>query len=222
VLFDNNGNPRDPRSIEHKVTGFSRAYDTVVKKIIPGSIKLDKRSFKSNVATLLPSFGMTRNNLFRRLRIENNVVKDPNKVLDICWIEVKDELQKLKKEMSKNSFDRSRAILELDTESTNLVISDASELFEKLEWTVINDSRIGRVGASKILFANLPELALPVDNAEWDHVFCTHSYGRVLSTMIEEIKDWERNSKTHFETLDSKLPTTVTSIYNVMAMSKRP
>lgn len=118
--------------------------------------------------------------------------------------------------------DRSRAILELPQKFRDSVVVKASELFDKLEWTTINGSNVGRVGASKILFANLPEIALPVDNAEWDHVFRTHSYGKVLSTMIEEINEWERKSKTHLETLDSKLPTTVTLIYNVMAMSVRP
>lgn len=223
VLFDKNGNPKNPRSIEHEVTNFSRAYDTVVKKIIPGSTELDEHSFRLNVATLFPSFGMTRNSLFRGLRIENDTIKDPNKVLDNCWSEVGDDLQKLKQGLSKNSsLGRSRVILELDTESKNRVITNMSELFDKLEWTTINGRRIGRVGASKILFAALPEVSLPVDNAEWEGVFRTHSYGRVLSTMIEEISEWERNSKTNLETLDPKRPTTVTSIYNVMAMSARP
>jgi hypothetical protein len=40
--------------------------------------------------------------------------------------------------------------------------------------------------------------------------------------MIEEIKEWETNTQTHLETLDPKPPTTVTSVYNVMAMSERP
>jgi hypothetical protein len=223
ILFDiSSGNPIDASSTQQKIIGFSESYDTVVKKIIGGSVHLDEDSFKTNLATLLPSFGMTRNSLFRGLKIKKNTVVGPIHVLDKCWTESRDKLQDLKQEMCKNvSVDRSRAILELQAEPKNRVIAKMSRLCDKLEWTTISGRRIGRVGASKILFAVLPEAALPVDNDEWDHVFKTHSYGKVLSTMIEEINEWERNCKLHLEMLDSKLPTTVTSIYNVMAMSER-
>lgn len=128
----------------------------------------------------------------------------------------------MKKHISENTSNRrSRAILELSPESRNYVIGKASELFEKLKWTSVNGSDVGRVGASKILFAVLPEIALPIDTAEWDYVFRTDNYGRVLSTMIGEVNEWEGKSQTPFESLDSP-PTTIPSIYNVMAMAARP
>jgi hypothetical protein len=222
ILFDESGNPKGIGDIQHKVSDFSEIYDRVVKNIIVGSVSLDEQVFRLNVATLLPSFGMTRRGPFHGIRVKKNTIIDPKHVLDKCWIQVKDGLEELKKVMIENNIhDRTRAILELPQESRYSVVLKASELFDKLEWTMINGSDVGRVGASKILFAVLPEIALPVDNAEWDHVFRTHSYGKVLSTMIEEIKEWEGKSKIQLETLDSKLPTTVTSIYNIMAMSIR-
>lgn len=223
ILFEDGGNPKAIRDIQHKISEFSESYDEVVKSIIAGSVSLNESIFKSNVATLLPSFGMTRRGPLHGIRVKKNVIIDPKHVLDKCWRQVKDGLGDLKKMLiESNSHDRSRAILELPQESRNFVVVKASVLFDKLEWTTIDGSYVGRVGASKILFAVLPEIALPVDNAEWDFVFRTHSYAQVLSTMIEETNEWERRSKRHLETLDSKLPTTVTSIYNVMAMSARP
>jgi hypothetical protein len=223
ILFDESGNAKGIRDIQHEISNFSESYDEVVKNIIVGSVSLDEHIFRLNVATLLPSFGMTRIGTFHGLKVKKNAIIDPKHVLDKCWKQVQGGLRDLKKELiEKNTHDRSRAILELPQKSRASVVVKTSELFDKLEWTTINGSDVGPVGASKILFAVLPEIALPVDNAEWKHVFRTHSYGKVLSTMIEEINEWERRSKTHLETLDSKLPTTVTSIYNVMAMSVRP
>jgi hypothetical protein len=110
----------------------------------------------------------------------------------------------------------------LSPETRKLIVARVSDLFDKLEWTTVKGHDIGRVGASKILFAVLPEITLPVDNAEWDYVFRTHSYGRVLSIMIDEISEWEKQSKTHLESLDPNPSTTLTSVYNVMAMEARP
>ena len=52
-------------------------------------------------------------------------------------------------------------------------------------------------------------------------MFRTDNYEIVLGTMIDEVTDWESKTQTKFETLDSP-PTTVPSIYNVMAMEARP
>jgi len=223
VLFHRNGSPKDAPRIKQLVSEFSESYDKVVRKIIADSTTLNRDTFRSNVATLMPSFGMARNPkyVFHGVKIQGGKVLDPKHALDICWTQVDGGLQDLKKHISENTSDRSRAILELSPESRNYVIEKVSELFEKLKWTSVNDSDIGRVGASKILFAVLPEIALPVDNTEWDDVFRTDNYGRVLSTMIDEINEWEAKSQTPFESLDSP-PTTIPSIYNVMAMEARP
>jgi hypothetical protein len=222
VLFDKNGNPIDVARIKRLVADFSQIYNEVVKKIIDNSTTLNRETFGFNVATLLPSFGMTRRGAFHGLKIEKGIIKDPNCVLDACWIQAEKELLDLKHRLGQHTSNRtSRAILELSPEQRNGIVAKVSELFDRLEWTTVNCSDIGRVGASKILFAVLPEIALPVDNAEWDYVFRTHSYGRVLSIMIDEISEWEKQTNTHLETLDPHPPTTLTSVYNVMAMEAR-
>ena len=79
-----------------------------------------------------------------------------------------------------DTLNRRRAILDLSLESRDYIIEKISELFGLLKWTSVNSSDVGRVGASKILFAILPEIALPVDTSEWNYVFRTDDYGRVL------------------------------------------
>ena len=204
------------------VSKFGESYKRTVKKIIRNSATLSKDTFRLNVATLLPSFGMTRRGAFHGLKIIGAAIKDPKHVLDVCWAQVGSELPALKEIIAENSFgQRSRAILELSPDSRNYIIESVSDLFEKLKWTDVSGSYVGRVGASKILFAVLPEICLPVDNAEWDHVFRTDDYHRVLLTMIDEINEWEAKANTRFESLDSP-PTTLPSVYNVMAMAARP
>lgn len=223
ILFDKSGNPTGTSIIKSKLANFGKSYDRVVRTIIANSTNLDKDTFRLNVATLMPSFLMTRVGLFHGVRIEKGIPKDPNHILDECWAQVGDELLELKKHVNEGiSSRRSRALLELLPKSRNYVVAKASQLFDRLEWTTMKRSNVGPVAASKILFAVLPEIALPVDNSEWNHVFKTHNYGIILSTMIYEIKEWEKKSKINLETLDSNVQTTLPSIYNVMAMYARP
>ena len=187
------------------------SYHLVKRKIIDGSVKLDEKAFRENVATLMPAFGMTRRGVFHRINCKSYV-------LDVCWKQFGKEFEDLKIEINKNSSIRSRAILEVGKD----IIGVTADLFDRLEWTKIEGSDIRRVGASKILFSIFPEIALPVDNSEWDNLFRTHDYGKILQGMADEIRLWEEKSKVHLDTLDTNIPTTLPSIYNVMAMDARP
>ena len=220
ILFDTNGKPVSTSQIKRLVLNFSDSYTHVVKKIIAKSA-LNKDLFRFNVATLMPPFGMTRVGAFNGLKIVNDVIQDPKGVLDVCWSQTSEKMLDLKNYIIGNTSTMTRAILELSQESQNQTIVKLAELFKTLKWISVNGSDIGPVGASKILFAVFPELALPVDNAEWKQVFRTDNYEIVLRTMINEVTEWESKMRTRFETLDSP-PTTVPSIYNVMAMEARP
>lgn len=219
VLF-RNGISIDPQRIRQLVSRFSKSYDQVVRTIITNSATINEDIFRSNVATLMPSFLMTRRGAFHGLMIEGGTIRDPKHALDKCWKQVDGELQNLKNFIGENSSSRTRAILELSPEPSSYIIGGMSELFERLKWTTIKGSDIGRVGASKVLFAVFPEIALPVDNDEWDYVFRTDCYGKLLSIMVGEVKEWEAKSNVPFESL-GVAPTTVPSIYNVMAMDAR-
>ena len=220
ILFDTNGKPVSTSQIKRLVLNFSDSYTHVVKKIITKSA-LNRDLFRFNVATLMPPFGMTRVGAFNGLKIVNDVIQDPKGVLDVCWSKTSEKMLDLKSYIIGNTSTMTRAILELSQESQNQTIVKLAELFKTLKWISVNGTDIGPVGASKILFAVFPELALPVDTTEWKQVFRTDNYEIVLGTMIDEVTDWESKTQTKFETLDSP-PTTVPSIYNVMAMEARP
>ena len=81
----------------------------------------------------------------------------------------------------------------------------------------------GLVGASKILFAVFPEIALPVDNKEWKQLFKTVDYGDLLKLMTDEIIEWERSTGIKLESCDFRQSIlTLPAIYNVIAMEARP
>ena len=81
----------------------------------------------------------------------------------------------------------------------------------------------GLVGASKIIFAVLPEIVLPVDNSQWLNVFKTVDIGDVINRMVFDIQHWEEVTGEKLNERDpQKRLTTLPSVYNVMAMSARP
>jgi len=133
---------------------------------------------------------------------------------------------KLKKVITESSGRlRNRVLAELSEPLRNDMVIEVSKLFEKLRKVAVKTnarkkSEVGLVGASKILFAVLPEIALPVDNSEWENVFKTENYGNVLTTMAKEIIDWEDETRKKLKDIDQKL--TWPAVYNVMAMAVRP
>jgi len=227
LFYEENGNPIDYRCIRQFVYAFPKSYHDVVARIIENSKSLNHEVFERNIAILMPPFKMTRRGAFHDVKMdEKNVPRDPNGVIDSCWNQVEDELPNLKEDIPMNTSRlRNRALVELSATSRNDIIRETSKLFEKLrKVTVKTDigktSKVGPVGASKVLFAVLPEIALPVDNAEWKHVFKTKDYGQILTKMTDEIIEWEDKTETKLEDINPKL--TWPAVYNVMAMAVRP
>jgi len=87
----------------------------------------------------------------------------------------------------------------------------------------MGETTYGLVGASKILFAVLPEIVLPVDNTQWLCLFKTVDLGDIINGMASEIQRWETKTGKNLNELDrSRKLTTLPSVYNVMAMAARP
>ena len=148
---------------------------------------------------------------------------DPNGVIERCWDVAGKRVQRLQKFIQqKDMGKRSRVLVEFDAQTQEYVIKELSEIFERLKKIKIGKSFVTRVAASKVLFATIPEIAIPIDKAEWDYVFETEKYEAILTIMINEIKEWEIKTEEKLESVDNKKPTTLPSIYNVMAMSARP
>jgi len=224
VLFEDE-HPLDYWCIRRFVTSFPESYQTVVEEIIIKSQRLNKKIFGYNVAKLMPSFKMTRRGAFHGLRLDNEQNKpiDPKGVISLCWKQVGVELQELKGYIKENALcERRRIPVDLPSGSRSYIIQNTNDLFEKLRNVKINGSMVGPVGASKVLFAALPEVALPVDNQEWKHVFGTDRYYVILSTMVDEIEEWEKRVQEKLNEVSPYAKITLPSIYNIMAMSARP
>jgi len=221
LFYEKDETPLDLRCIERFIKAFPKSYQNVVERIIMKSERLDKRTFGYNLAELLPSFKMTRAGAFHGLR-KKGKLSDPNNVISLCWDQIGEELQELKGYIKANaSCTRSRIIADLSPKSRDHVIEVTTKLFEKLNNVCVRSSRVGRVGATKVLFAALPEIALPVDNLEWKQVFKTDKYNVILSTMANEIIAWEKRVHKPLETLSPRAATTLPAIYNILAMAAR-
>lgn len=104
----------------------------------------------------------------------------------------------------------------------NTVAAELWKMFKALLPVCMGKQSMGLVGASKVLFAVLPEVALPVDNAEWRHVFKTVDFGDVVLQMSAEIDKWEKEIGTHLDQCDPNEALTLPGVYNVMAMKAKP
>ena len=222
VLFHEDGEPIDSRCIERFIKAFPKGYGVVVGKIIANSETLNPQNFERNLTELMPSFKMTRAGIFHGLKkADDKSLADPTKIVESCWKQVEDDLKTLKEYLMNTTCKRNRMVADLPPDSIKHAIVMCSNLFEKLLYVHIGNSYIRPVGATKVLFATFPEIALPVDNLEWKHLFKTNQYDVVLTTMVEEIRKWEvRMSPTRLDRL-SPTPTTLPSIYNILAMAAR-
>lgn len=99
---------------------------------------------------------------------------------------------------------------------------DLWTVFKKLLSVCMSEWSYGLVAASKVLFAALPEIAQPIDNAQWKSVYKTVDYGDIISSMADEIAAWERQTGRHLDACDPSGNSTLPAIYNVMAMKERP
>ncbi len=224
VLFHENGDPIDQRCIHRFIVAFPKHYHNVVRDIVKKSAVLDEKAFKFNVATLIPSFKMTRKGVFHGVKAgKNGRISDPNGIIDKCWRAIGSDLLVLREKLDKEELKcRGRAIVDCSSSTRDSILSETARLFEKLLPICKGKTSTGKVGASKVLFAALPEVALPVDNAEWNRVFKTERYSDVLSRMANEIVQWEGMTKCKLDELDLTYPeATLPSVYNIMAMAVR-
>jgi hypothetical protein len=143
--------------------------------------------------------------------------------LRICWNVVGANLLEINNSVCKSGLLRDRYILEISEREREELIAEIWLITKKLLPFTMGKTSYGLVGASKILFSVLPEIVLPVDNAQWFQVFKTVDLGDVLRRMVFDIQKWEGLTGEQLNNLDhSKRLTTLPSVYNVMAMLARP
>jgi hypothetical protein len=216
ILFNEKGHAISPNEISERIKAFRNSYKDATKEIITKSRVLDKNGvvFIECASHILSKFGMTRSGTFHG----NN-----NEKLHSCWNAVGASLLEVNNSVCKSGLSRARYILELSVQEREGLIAEIWLITKKLLPFTMGEKSCGLVGASKILFSVLPEIVLPIDNAEWLYVFKTVDIGDVLHRMVFEIQKWEGITGEQFNDLDqSKRLTTLPSVYNVMAMNARP
>ena len=222
ILFDA-GQAIAPDKIAAKVDRFR--YRTAVSKTIRDSRKLDKRGkvFVKCTARILSNFGMTRSGPFRGVRVKTDGSVSGRGILMACWERVGGDLMETRSAIPTVGCARDRYLLELSESDRTELAARIWLLTKRLLPVTMGQTSYGLVGASKILFAVLPEVVLPIDNRQWVRVFQTVDMGDVISRMASEIRSWESTTGKRLNEMDPRRELiTLPSVYNVMAMAARP
>jgi hypothetical protein len=216
ILFDVDCHAISPVAISERISAFGNSYNDAVKEIIDGSKVLDDDGvvFIKCALRILSSFKMTRSGPFHENMDER---------LHDCWDAVGANLIGINNSVRKSNLPRDRYLLELSVQEREGLIAEIWLITKRLLPFTMGETSYGLVGASKLLFSVLPEIVLPIDNAEWLHVFRTVDIGDVLHRMVDDIQAWEGITGRQLNDLDdTRRLSTLPSVYNVMAMAARP
>jgi hypothetical protein len=216
ILFGAEGQAITPDQISERIVEFGDSYNDATKDIIRASEVLDNSGeiFIKCASRILSNFGMTRSGPFH---------VNGNDKLRSCWNVIGTNLIDIRNSVRKSGLSRDRYMVELSEPERKELIDEIWLLTKKLLPFTMGKTSYGLVGASKILFSVLPEITLPIDNAQWLHVFKTVDIGDVLHRMVFDIQRWESITERQLNDLDySKRLSTLPSVYNVMALHARP
>ena len=224
ILFKKTGKPYTPNQIEKCVTNFGSGYNKTVLRVTQTSENgMDKAVFFTNVAILMPNFLMTRAGPFKGVKFVDGKVKDPKGQIAACWNEIGRGVILLRRRLDRHrKKSRDRVLVEMPRAALEEVAFELWQLLNRLSAICWTENSFGLVGASKVLFAVLPEVAVPIDNAEWRKVFKTIDYGHIIMALAEEIRAWEKRVGQKLDLCDPDGGLTLPAIYNVMAMKARP
>lgn len=222
LLFNSRGRAITPNEIRKKIAEFS--YKEATREIIEKSKGLDKDGevFVTCTARILSNFGMTRAGAFKGVGIASNGEINGKEILLECWNEIGNDLITIRNSVRQSRHSRDRYLLELSDVDRERLIAQIWEMTKRLLPFTMGKTSYGLVGASKVLFAVLPEIVLPVDSQQWLELFKTVDLGDVIRQMVGDIQEWETMTQSKLNEVDhSKTLTTLPSVYNVMTMDAR-
>lgn len=170
ILFNADGKAITPDEISKKIDSFG--YNDAVYKIIQDSKKLDRNGevFLKCTSRILSNFGMTRSGPFKGVEIKQDGIVNRREILLTCWKTVGGRLIEIHNSIIESSHSRDRYLLELNELKREELIAKIWSITKQLLPLTMGKTSYGLVGASKILFAVLPEIVLPVDNSQWLNV----------------------------------------------------
>jgi hypothetical protein len=215
ILFESDGKAKTPSEVRKRIVAFS--YADASYQTICDSTELDKNGevFIKCAARILSNFGMTRRGPFKDIN-QTNILLD-------CWEVVGDQVFEIHNLVLGSGYSRDRYLLEISNIEREELLANVWSVTKQLLPFTMGKTSFGLVGASKILFAVLPEIVLPVDNSQWLKVFKTVDLGDVIKGMVSDIQHWEKVIGEKLNEMDpQKKLTTLPSAYNVMAMAARP
>jgi hypothetical protein len=223
VLFNRDDTAKTVEEVKNSIGKFE--YSDASSDIIGQSWKLDSNGsvFIQCTARILTNFGMTRSGPFKGIKISKNGHVTGDAILVDCWKAVGNRVFEIHKSvLAAGESKRGRYLLDISASERKELIENIWSITKQLLPFSMGGTTFGLVGASKILFAVLPEIVLPVDNDMWLRVFKTVDLGDVLKHMVSEIQAWEGDTGKRLNEMDSdKMLTTLPSVYNVMTMSAR-
>jgi len=223
ILFNAAGEAYRPDEISRRIDDF--AYNDAVHEVICDSRELDRQGevFVRCTARILSNFKMTRGGPFKGVGVNANGTVNRKEILLACWEHIGGGVVEIRSAISRSGYPRDRYLVELTKSERAELIAKIWSLTKQLLPFTMGETTYGLVGASKILFAVLPEIVLPIDNRQWLCLFKTVDLGDIIDGMVSEIQLWETKTGKRLNELDhSRKLTTLPSIYNVMAMAARP
>ena len=111
-------------------------------------------------ARILSNFGMTRSGPFKGVKMAENGNVNGKQILLDRWNLIGDGLIEIRKSVSNSGYSRDRYLLELSKPERERLLEEIWLLTKRLLPFTMGETSYGLVGASKILFAVLPEIVL--------------------------------------------------------------
>ena len=211
-----------PDEIRGEIAEFR--YKKTTAEIIQKSQDLDEdgKVFIECAAYILSNFMMTWSGPFKGVDVRSDGKIIGGEILTQCWDEIGSDVLSIRNSIRQSGHDRDRYLLELSDADRGKLVARIWAMTKQLLPITMSKSSYGLVVASKILFAVLPEIVLPVDNQQWKELFKTVDLGDIIHQMTDDIKQWEYDRQHNLNEVDllHKL-TTLPSVYNVMTMKAK-
>lgn len=220
VLFEPSGKPQSSIYISYCVAGRERTYSEAVRHIINTTTEsIDFGVFSRNTAKLMVASKMTRRGPFQGLRMRLGEVHDPQAILSRVWDAIGEPMVELKHRLLHAAGrNRSRMLVEIQEPLMGRIAADLWKMFKRMLPLFMGVNTVGLTAASKVLFSVFPEIALPVEKAQWREIFQTVDYTDIIGAMRTEITEWETRSQRKLNRCDPLGSLTLPAFYNAVVM----
>ena len=222
VLFEPSGKPQSSIYISYCVARRERTYAEAVRHIINTTTEsIDFGVFSRNSAKLMVASKMTRRGPFQGLRIIHGQAHDPQAILSRVWDAIGEPMVELKHRLLHAAGrNRSRMLVEIQEPLVGRIAADLWKMFKRMLPLFMGVNTVGLTAASKVLSSVFPEIALPVEKAQWREIFQTVDYTDIIMSMRAEISEWEIRSQKKLNHCDPLGGLTLPAFYNAVVMEE--